>query len=518
MKKKTTDTFLKEAKEKNDKITVIGEYVDCTTKILVCCNECGYQYYTKPGVVLNGHGCPKCSGNVGISHEEFLQRMETINPNIEINGLYEKQANKIPVKCKICGYVWTPTAGSLLSGHGCPRCVGKARIKPDEFVQRIALRNPKVELLGIYHSLKEPVLVRCRTCGFEWMANPKNLLNGSGCGICASNKRKTNDEFLEELAMKAPNIEALSDYQNARKKIKVRCRICGFEWLSEPHNLLRGYGCPICVLAGTSRVERFIYECFCSIFGKENVLSRDMSTIGVELDIVVPQHKIAIEYGAWHWHKDKLENDIVKRKECLNKGIRLITIYDAITEPSPFMTDCYCFSEALSINSLSALTNLVTNLFNDIGIDINGKIDFDDIKKSVMFSSGVNKLLEFIRNVEMVNPNIEVIGSYINANTPITVRCKQCGYEWNASPSNLKNGSGCPRCKRKLKKTNEQFIQELFEVNSCVEPLEEYVGAHTKIKVRCEKCGREWFSSPNTLLRGNGCRICARLIKKIQVE
>ena len=113
---------------------------------------------------------------------------------------------------------------------------------------------------------------------------------------------------------------------------------------------------------------------------------------------------------------------IVKRKECLNKGIRLITIYDAITEPSPFMTDCYCFSEALSINSLSALTNLVTNLFNDIGIDINGKIDFDDIKKSVMFSSGVNKLLEFIRNVEMVNPNIEVIGSYINANTPITVR------------------------------------------------------------------------------------------------
>ena len=182
------------------------------------------------------------------------------------------------------------------------------------------------------------------------------------------------------------------------------------------------------------------------------------------------------------------------------------------------MTDCYCFSEALSINSLSALTNLVTNLFNDIGIDINGKIDFDDIKKSVMISSGVNKLLEFIRNVEMVNPNIEVIGSYINANTPITVRCKQCGYEWNASPSNLKNGSGCPRCKRKLKKTNEQFIQELSEVNSFVEPLEEYVGAHTKIKVRCEKCGREWFSSPNTLLRGNGCRICARLIKKIQVE
>ena len=79
MKKKTTDTFLKEAKDKNDKITVIGEYVDCTTKILVCCNECGYQYYTKPGVVLNGHGCPKCSGNVGISHEEFLQRMESQN-------------------------------------------------------------------------------------------------------------------------------------------------------------------------------------------------------------------------------------------------------------------------------------------------------------------------------------------------------------------------------------------------------------------------------------------------------
>lgn len=132
----------------------------------------------------------------------------------------------------------------------------------------------------------------------------------------------------------------------------------------------------------------------------------------------------------------------------------------------------------------------------------------------------------FLKEAKEKNDKITVIGeyvdctigSYINANTPITVRCKQCGYEWNASPSNLKNGSGCPRCKRKLKKTNEHFIQELSEVNSCVEPLEEYVGAHTKIKVRCEKCGREWFSSPNTLLRGNGCRICARLIKKIQVE
>ena len=539
--KKTHDEFLKEATEINTKVTVIGQYVNSTTKVLVRCNQCGYQYYTIPGSVLSGHGCPKCARNTRISQESFLQRMEIINPKIEVLGLYKKHNSKIPVRCKICEYEWSPTAGSLLAGHGCPKCVGKARITHDEFLRRLALCNPKVEVLGNYQSLKEPVLVRCKTCGHEWKGNPKNLLNGSGCGICSStfqqthdahivsntkalsecqdgHYKKTQEAFICELAVKAPTIEALSQYQNAHKRIKVRCRICGYEWLSSPHNLLNGYGCPICVLAGTSRVERFLFECFCAVFGKDNVVSRDTSSIGTELDIVIPRVKLAVEYGAWYWHKDKIEKDRNKRKACIEKDIRLITIYDAITDPAPFESDCYCFSDALSINSISTLIELVTKLFDDIGIDIRGKIDFSQIRTKVLQSSGIDKHMRFVSAVIAINPDIEIMGKYINANTSIDVKCKKCGYEWCAAPSNLKKGSGCPRCKGKVKRSNEQFLQELSLVNNQVEPLEDYVSANTKMWVRCKKCGREWQSTPSYLLHGQGCRKCAGTLKKSHEE
>jgi len=49
------------------------------------------------------------------------------------------------------------------------------------------------------------------------------------------------------------------------------------------------------------------------------------------------------------------------------------------------------------------------------------------------------------------DPNILVIGDYINSKAPIKCRCLICGYEWYANLANLTNkhnhGTGCPHCK-----------------------------------------------------------------------
>ena len=50
-------------------------------------------------------------------------------------------------------------------------------------------------------------------------------------------------------------------------------------------------------------MEQFIFLSFCNIIGEENVISRDKKTIGMELDIVVPQYNIAVEPGNWFLHK-----------------------------------------------------------------------------------------------------------------------------------------------------------------------------------------------------------------------
>lgn len=62
---------------------------------------------------------------------------------------------------------------------------------------------------------------------------------------------------------------------------------------------------------------------------------------------------------------------------------------------------------------------------------------------------------EFERRVkEYTNDTVEVISPYINRRSPVTIKCKKCGYEWLYSaaslmPNNTKQHSfiGCPKCK-----------------------------------------------------------------------
>ena len=53
----------------------------------------------------------------------------------------------------------------------------------------------------------------------------------------------------------------------------------------------------------------------------------------------------------------------------------------------------------------------------------------------------------YVQEVENVNPHVEVLGKYINANVPILHRCKKHAVEWYALPMNILKGLGCIKCK-----------------------------------------------------------------------
>lgn len=62
---------------------------------------------------------------------------------------------------------------------------------------------------------------------------------------------------------------------------------------------------------------------------------------------------------------------------------------------------------------------------------------------------------EFIQEMSIINTNIEILGEYLNTNTKILCRCKIDKHEWSASPNDLLRGRGCRICAiNKLKKTN----------------------------------------------------------------
>lgn len=122
----------------------------------------------------------------------------------------------------------------------------------------------------------------------------------------------------------------------------------------------------------------------------------------------------------------------------------------------------------------------------------------------------MNKLThdEYVGRVAEMNPNIEVLGKYINSSTKILHKCKIDGYEWMAAPSKILFGRGCPKCGGTIQKTHKEYADELAVINPNVEVLGEYVNNRTKILHRCKIDGHEWYASPNNMLRGHGCPVC----------
>lgn len=60
------------------------------------------------------------------------------------------------------------------------------------------------------------------------------------------------------------------------------------------------------------------------------------------------------------------------------------------------------------------------------------------------------------------------------------------------------------------RKTYEQYVHEVKEINKNIEVLEEYKGAKTKILHRCLICDNKWYSQPSNILSGCGCPECAK--------
>ena len=121
--------------------------------------------------------------------------------------------------------------------------------------------------------------------------------------------------------------------------------------------------------------------------------------------------------------------------------------------------------------------------------------------------------------IEKGRTDLELIGEYKkNKNRKVKFKCTnmECLYEWEADPSSVLSGTGCPICGRKKcdlrrRKTNEKFLKELEQFGaSDIEPLEEYKGAKEKIKLQCKNNPAHiWYNSPTHLLNGQGCPYCA---------
>ena len=241
--------FYKQNKHAQD-IEILGTYVNTQTKIKCRCKKCGHIWQIKPNNLLRGNGCPKCAGNVRLTHEEFINRLQQVNSNIEILGTYINGKTNIKCRCKKCEHEWTNQPRNLLQGSGCPKCAGNIKLTHKEFMEKFYKQNPHaqdIEVVGTYINSQTKILCRCKIDGYEWEVIPYSLLRGYGCPKCGGSLQLTHEEFINRIHQVNTDIEILGTYIDAKTKIKCKCKKCNYEWKSLPGNLLQGHGCPKCV-------------------------------------------------------------------------------------------------------------------------------------------------------------------------------------------------------------------------------------------------------------------------------
>lgn len=127
---------------------------------------------------------------------------------------------------------------------------------------------------------------------------------------------------------------SLDEYLNSGKneKLQFRCRKCG-NVFSSIHDSGRHGRCPECYPAfrGTSDEERELSD-----FIKANTACEVLENVRdvispLELDIYIPEKKLAVEFNGLYWHcagkKDK-KYHLTKTEMCENAGIRLIHVFE----------------------------------------------------------------------------------------------------------------------------------------------------------------------------------------------
>lgn len=315
-------------------------YVNIGTKIKLIC-PIHTDFYITPKSIFNGCGCRQCAqianaNKTKYNIDTFIEKAREIHGDkYDYNqSTYINCATKLKIVCPIHG-VFEQTPSKHLSGQGCPKCGHNSFMTIKELIEEARnIHHDKYDYSKTeYVDYNTKVCIICPEHGEFWQYPYQHIGRKNGCPKCgniatATKLSKNRENFIKD----AVNIHGdkytfeETIYKNSTTHIKVNCRKHGI-FVITPSNLLQGYGCP---------------KCRCTSSKEENEVSKFISELdvefekmklenGQELDIYIPDEKIAFEFDGLYWHcelkKDKYYHS-KKTYYCKEQGIKLIHIFE----------------------------------------------------------------------------------------------------------------------------------------------------------------------------------------------
>mgnify|MGYP003207738533 CR=1 FL=1 len=265
-------------------------------------------------------------------------------------------------------------------------------------------------------------------------------------------KRKTQKEFLKEVAEVSPNIEVIGDYKDRKTKLWCRCKKCGYEWEGTPTVLLRkgkgkekkGGGCPKCAGVMAKTHEEFMTEC-----QRKNPKIEIISEYkGANREITCRCKKCGLEWKTTpHVLLSKAESKCPNEAENRRKTTEEFRTEMKLINPSIEIIGEY-------INAKTAIEchcKLCGHEWISTPDNLRGVKGCPACVNIKLHKERYMGQAEFERRLQKCNPGINVLGTYINTATRIQVQCKKCGNHWSPYAGDLLRGYGCSKCAGNIK-------------------------------------------------------------------
>lgn len=174
----------------------------------------------------------------------------------------------------------------------------------EEYVNEVAIKNPNVKVIGKYIDAKTKIVHKCLIDNYEWLITPNKILSGKGCPKCAGNNKKTHEEYIYELLIKNPNLQAIGTYNGANTKIAHRCLTHDVCWQLSPSCALKGYGCSECAKEKIGNKNGKSHEEYVSEVKK---LSSHIDVLGLYVNHMTPiLHKCTVHNIEWEAHPSSI--------------------------------------------------------------------------------------------------------------------------------------------------------------------------------------------------------------------
>ncbi len=304
-------------------------------------------------------GCPCCSGHkVSVTNSLATQFPElaakwhpTKNRDLTPDRVVAGTARKVWWKCpKGPDHEWEATINSRTRGCGCPFCTGRrpsaayslAVLFPQVAARWHPTKNGDLTPDQVTPASPRKIWWKCiEGPDHEWQAAPYHITRerttAGGCPFCQGLKVSVTNSLatrFPEVAAEwhpAKNRDLTPDrvVAGATEKVWWKCpKGPDNEWKASLVNrTYHGSKCPFCTLTPRSRQEillAFELALLLDFDIRQHKLKLDESVFDV--DILVPDLRLVVEYDGSFWHRDKHDQDCDKTDRLQRNGWRVIRV------------------------------------------------------------------------------------------------------------------------------------------------------------------------------------------------